>query len=633
VKKKTNTTENFIFPGAEFFYQNLAPMLITNKDSSIVPNKKLLDLFGPGYDFKNDLFQNRDLFDSRNFKLSHKELPFLNDESKSVLDFLFKVTDANLGDKWFRVDTFSVAESDVYKVSFFHDVTDAREQEQSISETLNSIQTVFYSSNAEGTDYNFISDAVRTLFGFTPEEIYGNKTKMLRSIYPDDFMNFKKFIKKLKSGNDCVVEYRMKDRFGKEHWIRHSGIPIKKGGETVRVVGTLSDITEEKIIQLKLVKSEERFRLLVDTADDLIFILDGFGYFWMVNKNGARALGYTPEEMKGRHFLEFIDKEYENKITEAFSKILVTEDITTFEAVFLDRFDRAVTFEINAKPVMNEGEITGMLSIGRNITRRKADEQKIKDLNSKLIEANRIIAIERERARHKITVLEELNKLKSEFISNVSHELRTPLASIVGFAETIESDSDLPPESVKEFSNIILTEGKRLARLINDLLDFSKLDTGVEELHKENSNIVELATDVIKSFKDAIDEKKLSITTEFAAKEIVLSLDKERISKVLFNLLSNALKFTNPGGRISVLIQDFDTEVEIAVSDTGVGIPEKEIPNLFQKFTKVQRIGAQVGGTGFGLVTVKQIVDLHKGIIKVSSEVDKGSTFIIRLPK
>jgi signal transduction histidine kinase len=230
-------------------------------------------------------------------------------------------------------------------------------------------------------------------------------------------------------------------------------------------------------------------------------------------------------------------------------------------------------------------------------------------------------------------VLEELNKLKSEFISNVSHELRTPLASIVGFAETIESDSDLPPESVKEFSNIILTEGKRLARLINDLLDFSKLDTGVEELHKENSNIVELATDVIKSFKDAIDEKKLSITTEFAAKEIVLSLDKERISKVLFNLLSNALKFTNPGGRISVLIQDFDTEVEIAVSDTGVGIPEKEIPNLFQKFTKVQRIGAQVGGTGFGLVTVKQIVDLHKGIIKVSSEVDKGSTFIIRLPK
>ena len=608
-------------------------MLITNKDSSIVPNKKLLDLFGPGYEFKNDLFQNRDLFDSRNFKLLHKELPFLNDESKSVLDFLFKVTDANLGDKWFRVDTFSVAESDVCKVSFFHDVTDAREQEQSISETLNSIQTVFYSSNAEGTDYNFISDAVRTLFGFTPEEIYGNKTKMLRSIYPDDFMNFKKFIKKLKSGNDGVVEYRMKDRFGKEHWIRHSGIPIKKGGETVRVVGTLSDITEEKIIQLKLVKSEERFRLLVDTADDLIFILDGFGYFWMVNKNGARALGYTPEEMKGRHFLEFIDKEYENKITEAFSKILVTEDITTFEAVFLDRFDRAVTFEINAKPVMNEGEITGMLSIGRNITRRKADEQKIKDLNSKLIEANRIIAIERERARHKITVLEELNKLKSEFISNVSHELRTPLASIVGFAETIESDSDLPPESVKEFSNIILTEGKRLARLINDLLDFSKLDTGVEELHKESSNIVELATDVIKSFKDAIDEKKLSITTEFAANEIIIRLDKERISKVLFNLLSNALKFTNPGGRISVLIQDFDTEVEIAVSDTGVGIPEKEIPNLFQKFTKVQRIGAQVGGTGFGLVTVKQIVDLHKGIIKVSSEVDKGSTFIIRLPK
>jgi two-component system phosphate regulon sensor histidine kinase PhoR len=103
--------------------------------------------------------------------------------------------------------------------------------------------------------------------------------------------------------------------------------------------------------------------------------------------------------------------------------------------------------------------------------------------------------------------------------------------------------------------------------------------------------------------------------------------------KVFYNLVANAIKYNHKNGRISIIVQDFKKEVEVAVSDTGVGIPEKELPNLFQKFSKVQTSIAQIGGTGFGLVTVKQIVDLHKGFIKVKSEIDKGTTFIIRLPK
>jgi len=507
------------------------------------------------------------------------------------------------------------------------------EVEQTIKETINSINIVLFSTNAEGSEFNFITEAVRTLFGYSPDEVYQNKFHLLKSINEHDFSKFKDFVSKLRSREEAVVEYRMKDRFGKEHWVRHSGIPIIKNNEIARIVGVIQEITEEKNIQLRLESSEERFRMLIDTADDLIFVLDGFGYFSMVNKNGATALGYVPEEMLGKHFLEFIDKEDEAKIAEAFTKILNSSGITTFETVFLDRFDKDVTFEISAKPMMSDGEVSGMLSIGRNITKRKLDEQKIRDLNSKLIEASRIISIERERARHKITVLEEVNKLKSEFISNVSHELRTPLASIVGFAETILSDSDLPKETLNEFSNIILMEGKRLAKLINDILDFSQLESGEEELQKNSMSVVDVLDETIKGFEDQIKEKNIVVSKEYPKEKFVINADKDRIAKVFWNLISNAVKYTNNGGRISIILQDYGKEIEIVVSDTGVGIPEKDLPNLFQKFNKVQKPGMQISGTGFGLVSVKQIIDLHKGFIKARSQVNKGTTFIIRLPK
>ena len=507
------------------------------------------------------------------------------------------------------------------------------EEEQTIRETINSISVVIFSTNAEGSRYNFITEAVRTLFGYSPEEVYQNKFHLLKSINTHDFPKFKNFVSKLRRKEEAVVEYRMKDRFGKEHWVRHSGIPIIKNNEISRIVGVIQEITEEKNIQLRLESSEERFRMLINTADDLIFILDGFGYFSMVNKNGATALGYVPEEMLGKHFLEFIDKEDEAKIAAAFTKILNSSGITTFEAVFLDRFDKGVTFEISAKPMISDGEVSGMLSIGRNITNRKLDEQKIRDLNSKLIEASRIISIERERARHKITVLEEVNKLKSEFISNVSHELRTPLASIVGFAETIISDSDLPKETIHEFSNIILMEGKRLAKLINDILDFSQLKSGEEELQKDRMSIVDVLDETLKSLEEQIKEKNLVVSKEYPKEKFVINADRERIAKVFWNLISNAVKYTGNGGRISIILQDYGKEIEVVVSDTGVGISEKDLPNLFQKFNKVQKPGQQISGTGFGLVSVKQIIDLHKGFIKARSQVNKGATFIIRLPK
>ncbi|KAF0151204.1 MAG: PAS/PAC sensor signal transduction histidine kinase [Ignavibacteria bacterium] len=614
------------------------PILITDSVQNFIKaNKPLADIFDTKPNKLTYNFLNEEIFfASNNKKIAFEELPFIRaaKEKTNITNFEIKITDQHGVQKWFLINSFvSKKTKEIFVYSFFVEVTRQKEIQNIYNETISSITTVLYSTSPDGTNYNFVSEAVRSVFGYSPEDVYKYKNKILRSIVPAYFKDFKNFIHTLKQGKEAAVEYKLRDRFGKEHWVRHTGTPIFKNGEVSRVVGIIQDITEEKNTQLKLTNSEERFRMLIDTADDLIFILNGFGYFSMVNKSGATTLGYMPEEMIGRHFLEFVDKDEEKKVAEAFTKILESSGITIFEVNILDRFDKPVLFEIHARPVLADGIVSGMLSIGRNITRRKSDEQKIKELNAKLIEANRIISIERERARHKITVLEELNKLKSEFISNVSHELRTPLASIVGFAETIYFDLDLSKDTLKEFSSIILTEGRRLAKLINDLLDFSKLESGEEELQKDNIDITEVLEKVLLSFEQNIKDKNLILSKEFLNREIIINADRERLKKVFSNILSNAIKFTNSGGRISVFIHDFGKEIEVAISDTGIGIPEKDLPNLFQKFGKVTRPGALLTGAGFGLVSTKQIIDLHKGFIKVRSEEDKGTTFIIRLPR
>lgn len=507
------------------------------------------------------------------------------------------------------------------------------EHEQIFNELTGSIRPVLYSLKPDASVYLYISESVRTLFGYSPEDIYKEKHLISRAIDKENINDFNMFIKKVCGGEGAFIEYKIKDRFGKENWIRQSGTPIFKNGKMVHIVGMMDEVTDEIKTKIKLRNAEERFSLLIDTADDLIFVLNGFGYFSMINKNGANTLGYTPDDMIGHHFLEFIDKEDESKIAMAFNEILNSDKVTTFEAVFLDRYDKRITFEIHAKPLVTENQVSGMISIGRNITDRKSDEQKIRDLNVKLIEANRIISIERERARHKIGVLEEVNKLKGEFISNISHELRTPLASVVGFAETIASDPDLPQETVHEFSSIILSEGKRLAKLINDVLDFSKLESGEDELKLEKIDLVNVINDVVTLYREQIDKKNLVLTKDFSNEEINISADKKRMNQVFANLISNSIKFTNAGGRISIIATDYGREVEIAVTDTGIGIPEKDLPKLFQKFSKILKPGMPITGTGFGLVAVKQIIDLHKGLIRVTSEEDKGTTFIVRLPK
>ncbi|MFZ1292005.1 MAG: PAS domain-containing sensor histidine kinase [Melioribacteraceae bacterium] len=375
------------------------------------------------------------------------------------------------------------------------------------------------------------------------------------------------------------------------------------------------------------------FHLFTNSTNDIVFILNESGTIEFANKALLTQSHFRLEDIIGKHFFELLHEQNKSKVSDAFQNLIGSKTSVKFETEIIPKVGVEQLYEITLTPIFQNEKLTSLFGVGINLSKVKAEKSKIEELLSKLTEANRLTAIERDRAQQQISVLNELNNLKNEFISNVSHELRTPLASIIGFAETISEDKNLTLEKVEEFNQVILTESKRLAKLINDVLDFSELESEKQKLQKSSLNIIEVINECNTNIKIESEKKNITLTSRIPQSEIMIYADEERIRKVISYLLLNAVKFTKENGRITIIVQEFLKELEIVISDTGIGIPEQNIPFLFDKFSKVKRTGFNLTGAGFGLVTVKQIIDLHKGLIRVKSEVNKGTSFIIRLPK
>lgn len=374
-------------------------------------------------------------------------------------------------------------------------------------------------------------------------------------------------------------------------------------------------------------------RIFFNLSTDLQFILNREGNFSKINKKGAEAINQSTGKLLGKHFLDIVEETNKTKVLEILREALHSKKEINFEVILIDDLGENFHYLMNVRTICVSDKICGLAGVAKNINQIKSLEAKINQLTPKLIETERLLNIERHRAQHDKFLLTELNKLKNEFISNISHELRTPLASIIGFSETIESDDNIPEEMRKDFNRIILSEGKRLAKLINDVLELSRIESGTVVLNRSNFEIVELLNEVIDGFKSELSAKHIHLTTEFSEDEIFLFADREKISQVFNGLFNNAIKFTDMNGRITVIVQSLLKEAEVIISDTGAGIPEKDLPFIFEKFFRVQRKDEEIAGAGLGLVFVKEIVDLHKGYVQIQSEVNKGTSVVIRLLK
>jgi len=336
---------------------------------------------------------------------------------------------------------------------------------------------------------------------------------------------------------------------------------------------------------------------------------------------------------------------------------LIIKDLSEDKRFKTTEEEKKIIKSLICSPIWFEGKIIGILQM---INKKKERERKPfftdYDLslisiisaqagqiieNSKLQQVNFEKKKEAEIAKLETEKLQELDRLKTNFFTNLSHEFRTPLTLILGPAEKINSNTS---NDVTKDSGIIKRNSQRLLKLVNQLLDLSGLEAGKTKLEASKNNIISFVKGVVLSFESLSEEKDIALKISSEKEIIELYFDKEKMIKILTNILSNAFKYTKEDGKITVSITESSSlpgealakpgsSVEIKIRDTGIGIPKEEIPKLFDRFYQVDSsFTKEYEGTGIGLALTKELVELHHGSISVESEIGKWTEFTLQFP-
>lgn len=385
-----------------------------------------------------------------------------------------------------------------------------------------------------------------------------------------------------------------------------------------RVLINTRDVTERK-------QREKENQQLIDGMNDAIFVINFEGKILDVNAPAVSMLGYSRDELLPMA-IDDLDTVHTSDQILNMIKGMESDKKQIFETQHKTKQGKTIPVEISSSLVSYKGQDV-ILSVARDIKGRKEAEEKLRETNQRLEDAV-------SKANGMAVQAEYANKTKSQFLANMSHELRTPLNSIIGFSDILlnEIKGELN-DSQKKYASNISKGGRHLLDLINNILDLSKIEAGKMELACEDLNLDSVFSEVESVI--SLQARKKSIGLEIENQDdINLNADKNKIKQVIFNLLSNAIKFTDENGKVSISARKLGRDlVEIAVKDTGIGIPEDKLDKIFDPFMQADAsTSRQYGGTGLGLPLVKKYVEMHGGKIWVESEVGKGSTFTFTIP-
>jgi two-component system phosphate regulon sensor histidine kinase PhoR len=324
-----------------------------------------------------------------------------------------------------------------------------------------------------------------------------------------------------------------------------------------------------------------------------VIVLDKAGRIVSLNPTIEKIFGVDKKETENRLFLEAIRN---NDLFEIIDVSLKKGRLVSRELTLVWPVQKI--FEVNAAPIFEKGEVTGSLVV-----------------------------------IHDITEIRKLETVRRDFVANVSHELKTPLTSIKGFVETLLEGAMDDKENSRQFLRIVQDHAERLNNLINDLLDLSSIESEKITLKKEDFDIGKLFEEVISGFRAQIKKKKIEIRNKLTS-PLVMHADRNRIEQVMTNLLDNSIKFNKEDGFIKIYADDSEGQIKIFVEDSGIGIPAKDIPRIFERFYRVDKARSrELGGTGLGLSIVKHITELHGGSVGVESMEGSGAKFWFTIPK
>lgn len=368
---------------------------------------------------------------------------------------------------------------------------------------------------------------------------------------------------------------------------------------------------ELKLENQKRKESEEELSLYLDVSVDLKATLNIHGCIIKANDSWEKVLGWSKAEIKAMHYSDLIHPDDISILESLYDPNYIVEEIKHLTIRFLCKDNSYKWIELSAKYVKDKNVF---IFTGIDVTKRKEVEEEKKKLEETI----------------------QLESIRNEFFGNISHEFKTPLNIILGIVQLIDKNIELDnisKENLIRHVDIMKQNSYRLLRLVNNLIDISRIDIGYYNLQPFNYNIVKVIEDITLSIAEYVKHKKINLIFNTDVEEITLACDPDKIERVMLNLLSNAIKYTDDNGDIYVSLNKVNEDVVVSVKDSGVGIPNDKLELIFDRFGQANDIlSRRCEGSGIGLSIVKSIVEMHGGKIEVFSEIGKGSEFVFNIP-
>jgi PAS domain S-box-containing protein len=422
-----------------------------------------------------------------------------------------------------------------------------------------------------------------------------------------------------RSGRVSSHVTEMKRRDGSRFWVSDSTTLAQDPAGKISILGTMVDVTDLVESQRAFREAEARYRSIIDNALEGVYISSLDGRMIVANRALAEINGYeAPEELIlsvkdiGKEW--YVRPERRQEFVDAMAR---DGEVRNFESeVYRHKSRERIWVQENARLVSDEsGKALYYEGTVQEITQRKNFERQ-------LMVARR--------------AAEASNRAKSEFLANMSHELRTPLNAIMGFAQILRDRWSGPGHDPKigEYSDDILVSARHLFGLISEILDFSKIDSGTVQLVEGPINVPALCNHCVHMVSERANRAGLKVKLEVSDNLPALNADERRITQVLLNLATNAVKFTPAGGTVTISAGvEPSGNLVMSVADTGIGISEKDLERVFEPFVQVNRSAhPQQEGAGLGLAICKNLIELHQGRIEVSSKPQRGTTVRVILP-
>jgi PAS domain S-box-containing protein len=410
---------------------------------------------------------------------------------------------------------------------------------------------------------------------------------------------------------------------------RYSNV-IFIGERVVGRVWSFRDVSQRQESDL----TARRLAAIVDNSDDAIVGKDLNSIITSWNKGAERIFGYSAEEMIGTSILRLIPSELQSEEEDILARLRRGERYDHFETIRLSKDGRRLHVSLTISPIKDaNGNVIGASKIARDITERKLAEEALRKAQkvAEVANAERARLLESERAAR--SEAEKANRMKDEFLATLSHELRTPLNAVLGWAYTLRAGYPRPKE-LAEGLETIERNARAQAQLVDDLLDMSRIISGRVRLDVQRLDLSTIIATSVETVGPSASARGVSLHLIIDPLNAPVSGDPNRLQQVFWNLLNNAIKFTPRAGRVQVLLERVDSQLEVSITDTGEGISPEFLPYIFDRFKQADASTTRrYRGLGLGLAIVKQLVELHGGTVRAKSAgVGKGATFIVSLP-